>query len=170
MRMNDFIRLAGIVNDSIVDGPGFRMAIFTQGCPHRCEGCHNPHTHDPAGGEDHPIDDIISKFDKNTLLSGVTFTGGEPFLHPEPLCRIARHVRSKNKNVIIYTGYLIEELLSSDDPYIKNLLGLCDLLIDGRFERDKKDYRLKFRGSSNQRVIDLPETLRENRIIEKQFE
>ena len=93
------ISIAGLVNDSIVDGPGFRFAVFTQGCPHDCPGCHNPQTHDFAGGQDADTDDIIAQFRKNPLLDGITLTGGDPFCQPEPCAALARAAHESGLNV-----------------------------------------------------------------------
>ena len=105
------LRIAGTVNDSIVDGPGIRFTIFTQGCPHHCEGCHNPQTHDFNGGEIVEADEIIEKIKKNPLLDGVTFSGGEPFCQAETLADIGKEIKSLGLNVITYTGYTFDESL-----------------------------------------------------------
>lgn len=162
------IRIADIVNDSIVDGPGLRLTVFTQGCPHNCKGCHNPQTHNVNGGKIVDTDYILSAIKKNILLDGVTFSGGEPFLQVEPLCEIAREVRAMGLNVITYTGFTFEELMKNES--YRPLLELSDYIIDGKFEEDKKSLALQFRGSSNQRIIDVKKSLEENKAIEIQFE
>lgn len=153
----DTIRLAGVVRESIVDGPGLRFTIFCQGCPHGCEGCHNPATHDFSGGYDCDIDKILAAVDENPLLDGVTFSGGEPMCQPEAFSRLAAELKKRQLNIVTYTGYTYEELLkiSETRPAVQELLDLTDLLIDGRFTMAKRDLTLLFRGSDNQRVIDM---------------
>ncbi len=155
------IRIAGIVKESIVDGPGIRYTVFVQGCPHHCEGCHNPDTHDFSGGDDRESDGLVEEIRSNPLLAGVTLSGGEPFCQAEALCDLAEAVKTMKKNVIAYSGYTFEELLelSNENPFILRLLQACDLLIDGRYIQEKRDLTLRFRGSSNQRVLDVPKSL-----------
>jgi anaerobic ribonucleoside-triphosphate reductase activating protein len=158
--MSDFketIRLAAIVPESFVDGTGIRFSIYVQGCPHRCKGCHNPQTHDFNGGTDHSIDSLIAQIKSNPLLDGVTFSGGEPFCHAAKLVKIARAVKAMGLTVWCYSGYTLAELqgFSSTDSAIRELLSVSDILIDGRFVEEERDYRLKFRGSGNQRMIVL---------------
>ncbi len=153
----DTIRLAGVVRESIVDGPGIRFAVFCQGCPHGCEGCHNPATHDFAGGYDCPIDRILEAVDKNPLLNGVTFSGGEPLCQPEAFYKLAVELKKRKLHILIYTGFTYEQLeeMGKKNPYIPKLLELTDLLIDGKFNMDERDLTLQFRGSRNQRIIDM---------------
>lgn len=155
------IRLSGIIKESIVDGPGIRYVVFTQGCPHHCEGCHNPDTHDFDGGYIGNTEEIIKDFQKNPLLSGITFSGGEPFCQPEPLLKLAKEVHNLKKNVISYSGYTFEELLklSKKNQAIKDLMENIDYLIDGKFILFQKTLMLKFRGSKNQRIIDMKKSL-----------
>ncbi|MBQ8906060.1 MAG: anaerobic ribonucleoside-triphosphate reductase activating protein [Ruminococcus sp.] len=154
------LRIAGTENDSIVDGPGFRFTIFTQGCPHHCPGCHNPQTHDFSGGEDVALEDLLSKIDANPMLDGVTFSGGEPFCQAKPLAKLGAQIRKRGLNVITYTGFTYEQLLehATDENGYAALLAVTDFLVDGRFEEDKQSYLLRFRGSSNQRFLDLEKT------------
>jgi len=161
------IRIAGLVNDSIVDGDGLRFAIFTQGCPHNCEGCQNPQTHDFNSGEIYEIEEIIERVLENPLLDGVTFTGGEPFCQAKALSKMAKIFLENNLNIITYTGYTYEYLLenSTSENHYADLLGVTDILIDGKFEIEKKDYNLRFRGSSNQRIIDCKNSLKSNSLI-----
>lgn len=151
------LKISGIEPESIVDGPGFRYVIFTQGCPHRCPGCHNPQTHDFDGGEAADIPAILAEIAADPLLQGVTFSGGEPFCQPKPLCSIAQAVKGMGKDVVAYSGYTLEELLElgKTDPAVTRLLELCDILIDGPYIDEQRDLTLRFRGSANQRVIDL---------------
>lgn len=134
------LRLSGVVGESVVDGPGFRMTIFVQGCPHACKGCHNPQTHDENGGYLSDINNIYEQFLKNSLLSGITFSGGEPFLWASPLCLLAEKIHSLGKSVWTYTGYTIEEVIkqSSSNPDFMRLLKSTDVLIDGRFVLERK--------------------------------
>ena len=154
------LRLAGVIRESIVDGPGFRFAIFCQGCPHHCPGCHNPQTHDFAGGVPGNMEEILKEIRENPLLSGVTFSGGEPFCQPEALAELGRKVKAMNKHLMAYSGYTYEQLLElgKKRPAILELLELVDILVDGPFIEAEKDLTLSFRGSSNQRLIDLKKT------------
>ena len=149
------LRIAGVVRESIVDGEGLRFVVFTQGCPHHCEGCHNPQTHNPDGGYLIEQSRIIKEFMKNPLLKGITFSGGEPFLQARQLIPIAEAVKANGQDVTIYTGYTLEELKAMYDPDVNILLSLCDVLIDGRFVLAERDLTLAFRGSRNQRIIDM---------------
>ena len=161
------LRIAGTVNDSIVDGPGIRFTIFTQGCPHRCEGCHNPQTHDFNGGSDVDTDELWKKIEANPLLDGVTFSGGEPFCQAEALAELGRRIRAAELNVITYTGYEFEQLYENrEKDGWGELLAVTDILIDGRFELDKKDWNIKFRGSSNQRYLDCQASLEGRKAVE----
>ena len=151
------LRISGIVEESVVDGPGLRYVVFTQGCPHRCPGCHNPQTHDPAGGSLMDSAAIVEQFRENPLLAGITLSGGEPFLQPAPLCEIAEQVKAGGKTVMIYTGYTYEQLLrlAGCDAELARLLELADLLVDGPYLEKLRDPDLRFRGSSNQRILQL---------------
>ncbi len=151
------LRISGIVAESIVDGPGFRYVIFTQGCPHHCPGCHNPQTHSFEGGYDADIPAMLEEIRQDPLLDGVTFSGGEPFCQPEALLPIAKAVKEMGKTIFIYSGYTLEQLLdlSKDRPAILELLRLSDTLVDGPYVESLRDLDLEFRGSSNQRLIDL---------------
>ncbi len=151
------IRLFGKVNESIVDGPGLRMAIFTQGCPHGCEGCHNPLSHSLEGGTEATTSEIIEELKKLRHLDGVTFSGGEPFLWSRELYEVGRAAHDMGLNIMTYTGYTWEVLRDKarTDEGIKKLLTVTDTLVDGRFVLAKRDITLKYRGSSNQRILDL---------------
>ena len=159
------LRLAGRVRESIVDGPGIRYVVFTQGCPHACPGCHNPRTWPPDGGEEKGIDELIEEVARDGLLRGVTLSGGEPFLQAAPLAVLARAVRSMGLDVWVYTGYTWEEIKRADKPQWNALLECTDVLVDGRFLEGEKSYGLRFRGSANQRLIDVPASLRENKPV-----
>lgn len=151
------LRIADTVEDSITDGEGLRYTIFVQGCPHHCDGCHNPTTHDFNGGKIVDTDELFCAFKNNVLLSGVTFSGGEPMCQAKPLLDLARRIRKETDlNITIFTGFTIEELEAKSDPIINELLSLTYMLIDGKFELDKRDLTLTFRGSKNQRIIKYP--------------
>lgn len=161
------IRIAGTENDSIVDGPGFRFTVFVQGCPHNCEGCHNPQTHDFKGGTITDTDELFEEIKSNPLLDGVTFSGGEPFCQAKALYTLGKQIKELGMDIITYTGFKLEYLIenSNKDNYYKELLSISDYLIDGKFEIDKKNLLLNFKGSSNQRIIDLKNYF-ENGILE----
>lgn len=161
------LRIAGTVNDSIVDGPGIRFTIFTQGCPHHCEGCHNPQTHDFNGGELVDTDDLLKKIKENPLLDGVTFSGGEPFCQAKALAKLGREIKALGLNIITYTGYTFEKLYSErENDHWGELLSVTDFLIDGPFILAQKDWEIKFRGSSNQRYIDCQKSLENGTAVE----
>lgn len=161
------LRIAGTVNDSIVDGDGIRFTIFTQGCPHNCEGCHNPQTHDFNGGTVADTDELLEKIKENPLLDGVTFSGGEPFCQAHELAVLGKKIKSLGLNITTYTGYTFEELYTNRDKnHWGELLAVTDILIDGRFVLALKDWTIKFRGSSNQRYIDCQKSLKEGRAVE----
>lgn len=165
------IRIFGLQNDSIVDGPGIRYAIFTQGCPHCCEGCHNPDSHSLSGGYDCDTSKIIEKIKSNPLLDGVTFSGGEPFLQAEPLIEIAKQSHDLGLNVMAYTGYLWEYLISNANKENKwiELLENVDILMDGPFILSERSIELDFCGSKNQRAINVQESLKNKEIVLYQF-
>lgn len=152
------IRIAGIVNDSIVDGPGLRLTVFAQGCPHRCPGCHNPQSHDFDAGELRDTESILQMARDNILLDGITLSGGEPFCQPEACAEIARGAHAAGLNVWCYTGYTFEELLAGDDRWME-LLRNVDVLVDGPFLLKQRSLDCHFRGSLNQRILDVPASL-----------
>lgn len=160
------LRIAGTVNDSIVDGDGLRFTVFTQGCPHHCKGCHNPQTHDFNGGEITDTSLLLEKIKGNPLLDGVTFSGGEPFCQAEQLAELGRQIKKLGLNIVTYTGYTFEQLYAERD---KNgwgdLLSVTDILIDGQFVEELKDWEVKFRGSSNQRYIDCQKSLEKGTVV-----
>lgn len=158
------IRLYGTVNDSIVDGPGLRYVVFTQGCPHHCLGCHNPDSHDIKGGYDQDIFHLLKEIDDNPLLEGVTISGGEPFIQPRPLIEFVKEIKKRHLHVMIYSGYTFEEILSMGEQE-RNLLAMCDTLVDGRFDNTLKSLSLQYKGSSNQRIIDINASLKNNKVI-----
>ena len=157
-------RLAGVVNDSIVDGPGLRLAVFAQGCPHHCPECHNPQSHDFDGGEWGDTAEILRIAEDNCLLDGITLTGGEPFCQPEACAELARGAHELGLNVWVYTGYLFENLLNGTDAQ-RELLKNADVLVDGPFLIAQKSMDVRFRGSKNQRLIDIKASLRDGRAV-----
>ena len=152
------IRIAGTVNDSIVDGPGYRYTIFTQGCPHHCPGCHNPQSHDFEGGRVTDTDTILRQVRENPLLDGITLSGGEPFCQPEACRALAEAAHDLGMSVWCYTGYTWEKLMQEADPARLALLDAVDVLVDGPFILAQKSLELKFCGSRNQRLIDVKKT------------
>ncbi len=159
------ISLSGITGDSIVDGPGIRLTIFTQGCPHHCPGCHNPQTHDPNGGFWGDTDDILAAMAENPLLDGITLSGGEPFLQPVPCLELAKGAHHLGLTVWAYTGYTWEALLAENNPDRVAFLQEIDILIDGPFLQEERSLELRFKGSRNQRTIDVKKSLEAGRII-----
>lgn len=165
---NNTLRYAGTANDSIVDGPGLRFAIFTQGCPHSCPGCHNPQTHDFNGGKTAEISYFISRIKANPLLDGVTFSGGEPFCQAGALAALAEELADTELSIVTYTGYTFEYLLENADTENRymDLLRCTDILVDGPFIESQKSIEIRFRGSRNQRLIDCKKSLAAGRAIE----
>ena len=157
------LRISGIVNDSIVDGPGLRLAVFTQGCLHNCAGCHNPQTHDVNGGYLIDTDEIIEKVKANPLLQGITLSGGEPFLQVDASSELMEKVKHLELSTIIYTGFMWEELM--DNVNLKRLALMADYVIDGKFIQEYKTLDMAFAGSSNQRIIDVKQTIENGEII-----
>ena len=156
------MKLCGIEMDSIVDGPGIRMTIFFQGCPHHCEGCHNPETWDyDADCLNMSVEDILKLFDNDSILAGVTLSGGEP-LSPrnfDEIIELVKEIKSRKKNVWIYTGYTIDKVLEKYPNLREDLFPYVDVVVDGPFVLKKRDLLLDFKGSSNQRLIDVQKYL-----------
>lgn len=158
------IRIAGYVPESVVDGEGVRLAIFTQGCPHHCEGCQNPHTWNHRDGTVMDTDDF-DKLMANPLLTGITLTGGEPFLQQDACIELADMAHGRGLNVWCYTGYSFEALRLATNYSGKRLIEYVDVLVDGKFEITKKSLGLRFRGSSNQRIIDVKKSLSRKEVM-----
>lgn len=160
--MDKQLKLASEVQlDSIVDGPGIRAVIWTQGCLHKCPNCHNPQTHNLDDGKYYSISAILSKIYANPLQSGVTISGGDPLLQVERLLPLVKDLKEHQKNIWIYTGYLYEDLIDIKNPqqkYFIELFKYVDVLVDGPFIQDLHNPLLSFRGSSNQRLIDIQAT------------
>ena len=163
------IQIAALIDDSIVDGDGYRFTVFVQGCRKeiKCPGCHNPSSWDPAGGTETDTADILAQILDNGLLAGVTFSGGEPFDQPEPLTELAQSVHAHGLDVWCYSGYTYEELLARNDSATDALLANIDVLVDGRYVEAQRDLTLEFRGSRNQRIIDMAATRESGKIVER---
>ena len=159
------MRIANTVNDSSVDGPGLRFTVFTQGCPHHCPGCHNPETHDPNGGTEVPVEELVENMGKNPLIQGLTLSGGEPFAQAADCARLAKAAHAVGWTVWTYTGYLFETILAKGDPAWLALLEETDVLVDGPFLEKEKSYELRFRGSRNQRLIRVKESLAQGKAV-----
>lgn len=162
------IRISGIVEESVVDGPGIRFVIFTQGCIHKCEGCHNEDTHDMNGGYEIDTDEIFEKIKRNPMLDGVTFSGGDPLLQVESLVDLAKKCREHGLNIYTYTGFEWEMLMRNKEKYLA-FLELNDVLVDGKFILEQRSLNLAFRGSDNQRLIDVQKTLDSGEVVLKDW-
>lgn len=162
------MKIAGLVQDSIVDGVGLRFSIFTQGCPHHCEGCHNPDSHDISGGSEKSADEVIAELLSNPLTDGITLTGGEPFMQAADCAVIARAAHENGMNVWAYSGWTFEELLekSETDTGVSALLHETDVLVDGRFILAERTLSLPWRGSKNQRILDVQKSLEAKSAVE----
>ena len=145
------MRIHATLHDSIVDGPGLRFVVFVQGCPHRCAGCHNPQTHDPQGGREVAVEDIVQDMKRNPLLDGITLTGGEPFMQAQDCAEIAKAAREIGLSVWCYSGWTLCELRQMPEAQV--LLNEIDVLVDGPYIKEQRSLSLKWRGSENQRVI-----------------
>ena len=159
------LNLSGIVGDSIVDGPGIRTTFFCQGCPHHCEGCHNPETWAFGCGTDMETEDLVAIVKSNPLCRGVTFSGGEPFAQAEGYLELARALKAEGYEVASYSGYTFEQLLHGT-PAQRKLLETIDVLIDGPFVMAERSLELVFRGSKNQRILDVPKSLAAGKAVE----
>ena len=165
------IKVAGIVDESIVDGPGIRFVVFVQGCKHKCEGCHNSHTQNFSGGEYMSVSSLIKRVKENPLLDGVTLSGGEPFEQSGAVSIFAKELKELNYNVITYSGFTYEDIerKGEENSSYLELLNNTDVLIDGRFEMPKRNLKLNFRGSENQRIIDVKATRKNEEITTIEF-
>ena len=160
------LNLSGIVGDSIVDGPGIRTTVFAQGCPHRCPGCHNPETWPFEGGTEMDEEQILAIVRSNPLCRGVTFSGGEPFAQAEGFARLGRLLKQAGYEVAAYSGYTFEELLDGT-PAQRELLETVDVLIDGPFLIGERSLELVFRGSRNQRILNVLASLQSGAPVEE---
>lgn len=159
------MKIFGLVQDSIVDGPGFRFSCFVQGCPHHCPGCHNPDSHDPSAGTEMTPDEVIKAMRSNPLTDGLTLSGGEPFEQPEDCLTIAKAAHESGLNVWSYSGWTFEHLLREGTDAQKALLKELDVLVDGPFLLAERSLSLNWRGSRNQRVIDVQPSLTAGEIV-----
>lgn len=168
---DDVINVAGIVRESIVDGPGFRFVIFCQGCPHGCKACHNPDTHAFKDNKLMKVDELFESIMKPRMGKGVTFSGGEPFCQAASFAKLGEKLKAAGIDILIFTGYEYEELikLSEKNASIMKLIKMADYIIDGRYEEELRDLSLKFRGSSNQRIIDVKKTLETHKVVEAEL-
>ena len=148
------MKVMNIIHDSVVDGDGLRTVIFFAGCPHFCEGCHNPASWNIRNGTEMTVDQVVQEVASNPLTD-VTLSGGEPFFQALEVAQVARRLKALGKHIWAYSGYTLEQLQDSEDKAKRELLSYCDVLVDGPFILEKRDLTLQFRGSSNQRVIDL---------------
>ena len=165
--MERYVRLAGIAYESLVNGPGMRRVFFAQGCRHNCEGCFNKETHDFNGGELKNMDELINDVITNPLLKGVTFSGGDPLEQAESFSYMAKAFKKKDLDIWCYTGYTFEQILNmmKENKSLKELINNIDVLVDGKFEINNKKDGLRFKGSTNQRLINVKESLEKNEII-----
>lgn len=164
--MSKQVRLAGIAYESLVNGPGLRRVFFAQGCKHNCKGCFNVSTHPFQGGSLRNIDELVNEVKENPMLKGVTFSGGDPFEQAEEFAYMAKKLKEFNLNIWCYTGYTFEYIFNNKNRYSGwgKMLNYIDVLVDGKFEEDKKNTNFKFRGSSNQRIIDVKKSMASKRI------
>ena len=161
------LSVLAIVEDTTVDGPGFRTAIYAAGCPNHCPGCHNPESWDIRRGSMMQTEEIVERILADEFAD-VTFSGGDPMFQPEGFTELAQAIKARSsKNIWCYTGYTFAALLRN--PAQRQLLEQIDVLVDGRFEQSLRDESLLFRGSSNQRLIDVPASLRANRVVLKEM-
>jgi len=159
------IKILDIIHDSIVDGNGLRIVIFFSGCSHHCYQCHNPQSWDVNNGVAKSTEEIINEIKKNSIAQGVSFSGGDPFYQAKEIKVLAEKIKQIPMDIWIYTGYTFEEIISSGNEDMIELLKLCDVLVDGKYIHEMRDIRLAFRGSSNQRIIDIQKSLQNNKII-----
>jgi len=159
------VRLSGIVPESVCDGPGLRTVLFFQGCCHYCIGCHNPQTWPFDGGEEFTVSDLLRTLPDSPLITGITFSGGDPFYQAEAAALIAKELHNRGKNIWAYTGFKWEELLMESNPSRIKFLLECDVLVDGPFNNKEVKIGLIFRGSLNQRIILVKESFFKKRII-----
>ena len=163
------MKILDIVQDTIVDGQGIRSAIYFSKCEHRCVGCHNPQSWNIHNGIEMSLKEVLTRIANNKLIKGVTLTGGDPMFQPKEASLLAKNLKELNYNIWVYTGFTWEEITNGDDEDRKELLKYIDVLVDGKFEIDKKDLSLSFRGSSNQRLLLVQESLKQGKPIELQL-
>lgn len=161
------IRIIDVIEDTTVDGPGFRTSIYCAGCTHHCPGCHNPQSWAQDSGTEVSVEAIMKVIEADPFAPGVTFTGGDPMQQPEAFTELAKAIHKRTrKNIWCYTGYTYEKLLHM--PAQRRLLDHVDVLVDGPYIAAQQDTSLLFRGSANQRLIDVPQSLATGRVVEWQ--
>lgn len=158
----DKIKVLNIIQDSIVDGVGLRATIFFAGCPHRCKGCHNPESWNIGYGTDYTMDEIINQIQLNPITNGVTLSGGDPMYQAEVILPLVSRLKELGYDIWIYTGYEYDQIIA--DEHMFEILKLSNVLVDGKFNEELKDLTLPFRGSSNQRIIDVPKSILDSKI------
>ena len=151
-----FLRVAGVIEESIVDGPGIRFVLFLQGCRLHCPGCQNPQTWDFDGGTLVPVSEVLGRIKANPLVRGVTFSGGEPFEQAAAVLPLAEELKAQGYHLMAFTGYTLEQLVQK--PECRAFLEKLDLLVDGPYIEAQKSLDLRFRGSKNQRILNIPAT------------
>lgn len=164
------MKIAGFYDESISNGLGWRAVLFVSGCPHHCPGCHNKEAQDFNYGEEFNEEEILKRIEENSILNGITISGGEP-LCKENIPGVLKFIKDVKKirpefNVWCYSGYTLDQLIDRNDEETNKCLSEIDVLVDGRFVEAKKDPTLKFRGSSNQRILDLKPSLQTHKFIE----
>ena len=161
------MKIADTIQDSIVDGPGLRFVVFTQGCDIRCVGCHNPDALDPEGGREISVLELISQLYENPLTDGLTLSGGEPFMQALDCSKIAKAAKDKGLNVWVFTGNTFEDLLfrGETEDCVMALLKLTDVLVDGKYMQAQRTLSMKWRGSKNQRFVDVPKSLDTKKVV-----
>lgn len=161
------LRVSGFVRESVVDGPGIRAVLYVQGCPHHCPGCHNPSTWDFEGGYNLAVEEIARLVEPNKLLQGFTLSGGEPFEQAPAAVELLKIIKEAGLNVVTYSGYTFEELvqIGLEKPDVLRLLEATDILVDGKYLEGERDLSLAFRGSKNQRLIDVRCSLEKGRPV-----
>lgn len=161
--LNSHISVSGIVHSSAVDGTGFRDVLFVNYCPHHCDGCHNPETWDRKNGKLMTVQSVYEELTKSSVTN-ITFSGGEPFEQARQLAFLAKYIKERHKKTFwVYSGYTFEQILA--DPEKKVLLDECDVLVDGKFEKDNRELNMRFRGSLNQRIIDVKKSLEQGKVV-----
>ena len=164
------MKMAGFYDESISNGLGWRAVLFVSGCPHHCPGCHNKEAQDFNYGEEFNEEEILKRIKENSILNGITISGGEP-LCKENIPGVLKFIKDVKEirpefNVWCYSGYTLDQLIDRNDEETNECLNQIDVLVDGRFVEAKKDPTLKFRGSSNQRILDLKQSLQTHKFIE----
>lgn len=163
------MKMAGFYDESISNGLGWRAVLFVSGCPHHCPGCHNPETQDYNYGTEFNKREILDRIANNSILKGVTLSGGEPLCKeniPELLDFVKDlKIEKPDFNIWCYSGYTMEELLARNDEVTNEMLKNIDVLVDGEFMLEKKNPTLKFRGSDNQRIVDVRQSINNNKVI-----